>query len=106
MAQVQEEDAAEAHLDRDAAVTRVTLPPAQVTMVLSFLYVFFFFFFFNIYLAVLGVLEARGIFDFSCDKWDLTPRPEMEPEPLHQQGGVLVTGPPGKSLGLSFISLF
>ena len=44
MAQVQEEDAAEAHLDRDAAVTRVTLPPAQVTMVLSFLYVFFFFF--------------------------------------------------------------
>ena len=47
MAQVQEEDAAEAHLDRDAAVTRVTLPPAQVTMVLSFLYVFFFFFFFQ-----------------------------------------------------------
>ena len=45
MAQVQEEDAAEAHLDRDAAVTRVTLPPAHVTMVLSFLYVFFFFFF-------------------------------------------------------------
>ena len=44
MAQVQEEDAAAAHLDRDAAVTRVTLPPAQVTVVLSFLYVFFFFF--------------------------------------------------------------
>lgn len=37
MAQAQEEDAAAAHPDRDAGFTRVTLFPAQVTVVLSFL---------------------------------------------------------------------
>ena len=37
-------------------------------------------------------------------KWDLGPWPGIEPEPLHCEGGVLTTGPPGKSLSPSLDS--
>ena len=43
----------------------------------------------NIYLTAPGL---------SCYVWDLVPNQEFNPDPLHWEHKILVTGPPAKSL--------
>ena len=53
------------------------------------------FFILSINLAAPGL--SRSLQDLSCHTWCLTPQPGMEPGALHWEGGILATGPPGKS---------
>ena len=43
-----------------------------------------------------SLMEPYGI--FSCGMWDLVLWSGIEPRPLHWEGGLLATGPQGKSL--------
>ena len=58
--------------------------------------------------AARGIFGASRIFSFGmqtlgCGMWDLVPWPGIKPRPLHWEGGVLATGPPGKSRPIFFI---
>ena len=46
------------------------------------------------YFKKIFILAAQG---FGCSMWDLLPQPGTKPGLLHQEYGVLATGPPGKS---------